>query len=91
MKVSGDVQSIAAGSTSAPFVVMATDAFGNVVAGTIVAWTATGSGTLSATTGTSDVNGQSQVTLATSATAATYTITATAGSAAPVVFTLTAN
>ena len=62
-KVSGDTQTVAAGgSVSAPMVVKVTDIFGNPVVGTTVAWTSV-TGTLSAASTTTDVNGKAQVTL----------------------------
>lgn len=87
--VSGDAQSVAAGSTTQPLVVKAVDAFGNVVANATVTWTVTGGGTLSAGSSTTDATGRTQVTLTTDATAATYTVSATAGAVAPVTFTVT--
>ena len=65
--VSGDAQSVTAGSTTQPLVVKAVDALGNVVANATVTWTVTGGGTLSATSSTTDATGMTQVTLTTDA------------------------
>jgi adhesin/invasin len=84
---SGDNQSIEGGTTSDNFVVQAVDANGNPVAGVTVAFTTTNvGGTLSASSVTTDANGLASVTLLTAPGAATFTVTATAGTAAPVVF-----
>ncbi|HTR79159.1 MAG TPA: Ig-like domain-containing protein [Gemmatimonadaceae bacterium] len=76
VKVSGDAQSILAGTTSAPLVVRAVDIFGNGVANITVTWSVQGGGTLSSTSTSTDTNGQSSVTLLTGAAPATYTVTA---------------
>jgi len=89
-KVSGDGQSVAAGSASQPMVVKAVDVYGNAVAGAATTWVVTGGGTLSATTTATDASGQSEVTLTTGG-AGTYSVAATIGVAPPVTFTLTAN
>lgn len=84
--VSGDAQSVAAGATSQPFVVRAVDANGNPVSGVAVTWAATGDGTLSATSGTTDASGLAQVTMTGGATPGAFTVTATSGTATPIVF-----
>lgn len=84
--VSGDAQSVVAGSTTAPFVVHAVDVHGNSVSGVVVAWTTTGGGTLSSTSTTTDVNGLTSVTLTTSATPGAFTVTATSGTAPAITF-----
>ena len=89
-KTSGDAQSIAAGSTSAPMVVTILDLAGNPVANATVTWAASG-GVLSATTTTTDASGHTQATLATGAGAAVYTVTVASPGAAAVTFTITAN
>ena len=66
-KISGDNQTILSGTTSAPMVVQVVDQFGNPVANATVTWAATGGGTLSATSTTTDASGNTQVTLTTSA------------------------
>jgi adhesin/invasin len=89
-KVSGDTQTVAAGgSVSAPMVVKVTDIFGNPVVGTTVAWTSV-TGTLSAASTTTDVNGKAQVTLTTAAGAQTYSVAATVTGIAAATFTITA-
>lgn len=90
VKISGDSQTVASGGTSSqPLVVKLTDQFGNVVTGALVVWASPSGGTLSADSTTTDVNGMAQVTLATAATPQAYTITATTGILAAVIFTLT--
>ena len=87
-KTSGDNQTVLAGTTSAPMVVTLVDPSGNPIAGATVTWTTTSSGTLSATSTTTDANGQTQVTLTTGAVPATATVTAASGTATPVTFTI---
>jgi len=89
LKVSGDNQIDATGSTSAPFVVKVTDHFGNPVSGVVVSWTQTGGGTLSAVTSTTDATGQTSVTMQLPA-GGTYTVTAAAGALAGVTFNVVA-
>ncbi|MEP6495120.1 MAG: Ig-like domain-containing protein [bacterium] len=88
-KVSGDAQTVAGGSVAQPFVVKAVDGGGNALANIAVAWVATGAGTLSASTATTDATGVAQVTLTTVAGPGTYTVSATSGTAAAVTFTVT--
>jgi adhesin/invasin len=87
-KTSGDNQTVLAGTTSAPMVVTLVDPSGNPIVGATVTWTTTSTGTLSATSTTTDANGQTQVTLATGAVPATATVTAASGTATPVTFTI---
>jgi len=85
--ISGDNQQIEGGTTSDNFVVEAVDANGNPVAGVTVGWETTNvGGTLSASSVVTDANGRASVTLLTAPGAATFTVTATAGTATPVVF-----
>ncbi len=84
--VSGNNQSVAHGTATQAFVVKAVDASGKPVAGVPITWATTGGGTLSATSGTTDANGQAQVTLTTSSTAGAFTVTASSGTLTPVVF-----
>jgi len=86
MKVSGDSQAVAAGSAGQPLVVRTVDQFGNAVSGVTVSWVVTGGGTLSAASSTSDANGLAQVTLTTDPAPASYSVTASAGAATPVVY-----
>jgi hypothetical protein len=89
-KVSGDSQTVASGgSSSQPLAVKLTDQFGNAVSGALVVWASPSGGTLSADSTVSDVNGMAQVTLATAASPQPYTITATTGILAAIIFTLT--
>lgn len=90
-KQSGDGQTVTAGSAAQPFVVEVVDGFGNAVAGATVTWSVAGGGSLSAISTMSDATGLAQTTLTTDPTAATYAITASAGAATPVTFTVTAN
>lgn len=87
--VSGNAQTVAAGSTTAAFVVKAVDQFGNPVAGATVSWAVSGGGSLSSSSTTTDATGTTSVTLTTGAAPATYAITATSGTATPVTFTVT--
>jgi adhesin/invasin len=88
VKVGGDGQTVASGTTSLPFVVAATDMFGNPVVNATVAWAVQGGGSLSASSTTTGANGQSQVSLTLASTPTTYTITAMVGTQL-VTFTLT--
>ena len=90
-KQSGDGQSVTAGSAAQPLVVEVLDQYGNGVAGATVTWSVAGGGSLSATSTTSEANGLAQTTLTTDPAAATYTITASAGSATAVTFSVIAN
>lgn len=91
VKVSGDTQSVAAGTAATqPLVVKVVDQFGNPVAGVTVSFAvASGGGNLSVASGVTDANGEAQTTLTTGATPGANTVTATAGTFAPVTFTLT--
>ena len=86
--VSGNPQTIAAGVTSAPLVVMVTDPFGNRVGGAPVVWTISGTGTISATSTKTGASGQSSVTATPTAAAQTMTVTATSDGLTPAVFTI---
>src|SRR5205807_4760746 len=89
--VSGNNQSATVGTAlSMPFVVAAQDANGNPVSGVAIAFAvATGGGTLSATSVTTNAMGQAQSTLSVGTTAGTNTVTATkAGlTGSPITFT----
>ncbi|MGH7619721.1 MAG: Ig-like domain-containing protein [Gemmatimonadaceae bacterium] len=87
---SGNGQSVAAGSTTAPLVVKVIDQFANPIVGATVSWAVSGGGSLSATSSVTDATGSASVTLTTDPTAATYMVNATTGSIAPVTFTITA-
>jgi adhesin/invasin len=82
----GDGQSFPSAAGSAPFAVKAVDANGNPVANVSVAFVAS-AGTLSASSATTNANGLASVTLLAGAPTGPFTVTATAGVAAPVVFT----
>lgn len=88
---SGDPQTVTAGSITAPLIIQVVDQFANPVPNAPVAWSVVGGGTLSATSTTTDATGSSQVTLTTDAAPASYTVSATSGTIAPVTFTITAN
>jgi adhesin/invasin len=87
-KVSGDSQSVKAGTATAALVVKVMTTGGTAVNGATVTWTTTGGGTLSKTSTTTDSTGTTSVTLTTSATAGAATVTATLGTSS-VVFTVT--
>jgi hypothetical protein len=87
---SGDPQSVAAGSQTAPLVVQVIDQFANPIANATVTWLVQGGGLLSATSTTTDATGTAQVTLTTDAAPASYTVTATTGNITPVTFSITA-
>jgi adhesin/invasin len=87
--VSGNTQTITAGTTSAALVVKAVDQFGNAIPNTTVSWSVSGGGSLSSSSTTTDATGMTSVTLATDPAAAAYTVTATSGSATPVTFAIT--
>jgi len=63
VKVSGDAQVVAAGSSAQPFVVKAVDAYGNAVAGVTVSWIPDNGGTLSVNTTVTGSDGIAQDTL----------------------------
>src|SRR5438067_5894189 len=86
---SGDAQTIVAGAAaSTPLSVKVVDASGAPMSGVTVTWTlASGSGTLSAATSTTDANGVATVTYTAGLTAGTATVTATAGALTPITFT----
>jgi hypothetical protein len=86
--VSGDAQTVIAGSTTAPLVLKAVDRFGNRVANASIAWMVSGGGSLSASSSLTDANGLAQVTLTTDAAPATYAVTATSGGSGIVSFTV---
>jgi adhesin/invasin len=87
--VSGDAQSVAHGSASAPMIMKVTDRYGNGVAGIAVAWVATGGGTLSAASTMTDATGKAQVTLTLGGAAGANTITATPAALTAVTFHIT--
>jgi hypothetical protein len=77
---------------AAPFVARVKDAFGNSVAGVSVSWAvASGGGSLSSTTNTSDANGLVQTLLTMGPTAGTNTVTVTSTGLAGSPLTFTAN
>ena len=86
--VSGDAQTVAAGSTTAPLVVKASDQFGNAVANANITWATAGGGMLSAPSALTDANGLAQVTFTTDANPTSYSITASAGATTSVTFTV---
>jgi protocatechuate 3,4-dioxygenase beta subunit len=88
-KVSGDAQTDSSTTTSAPFVIMVADRYGNAVSGAAVAWVVTGGGTLSAAMTNTDITGRTSTTLTLGSVPGPYVITATAGLLAAVTFNLT--
>lgn len=86
-KNSGDAQTVAIGTASAPMVVTISDLNGNPIVGATVTWAAS-SGTLSATTTSTNANGQTSVTLTPTA-AGIATVTVSTPGAAAVTFTIT--
>jgi Bacterial Ig-like domain (group 1) len=87
--MSGDNQSVAAGSTTAPMIVKAVDQFGNAVPGTGITWSSASGGALSAELTITDASGQAHVTLATDPSVSAYSVTAAAANAS-VSFTVSA-
>ncbi|HYW09350.1 MAG TPA: Ig-like domain-containing protein, partial [Longimicrobium sp.] len=90
--ISGDAQSGPAGAAlTAPFVVRVSDQFDNPVTGAVVTFAvATGGGTVSPLTATTNAQGLASTTLTLGRTAGPNTVTATTPGAAPVTFTATA-
>ena len=90
-KVSGDGQEGTVGAVLAePFVVSVLDADGAAIAGAVVTFSVTaGGGTLSATTATTDANGQARSRLTLGSDAGTNTVSATVEGLEPVTFTAT--
>jgi adhesin/invasin len=88
--VSGNNQSITTLTTSNPFAVQAVDVNGNPVAGVTVAFTTNSpDGTLGPTPVTTGPDGLASVLLTAGPTLGAVTVTATAGTAAPIVFNAT--
>lgn len=80
VKISGDNQTALTGQAfTSPLVVEARDDQGRPVANQAVAFSVTGSATLSATSVTTDAQGRAQVTVRAGSTAGAITVTATAG------------
>jgi hypothetical protein len=88
--ISGDSQTIAAGTTSQPFVVRITDRYGNPIVGGAVAWSGAGEGTLSALTTSTDATGAASVTLKTVSAPGVYRVVATYPLIPATTFTVTA-
>jgi len=91
--VSGDAQTAPVGATLAsPLVVKATDAQGNAVAGIVVAWSATGGGSVGPGTGTTGPDGTASAQRTLGPTAGAQGTVADAGDVAgsPVTFSATA-
>jgi len=83
-KASADSTSLVAGASTL-LTVRAADQFGNRVPGVAITWTASG-GSLSTTNSTTGSAGNADVVFVTTATPATYSVTATATGLAPVSF-----
>lgn len=85
--VTGNAQTVARGQASAPLVVRVVTPTGNPVANTAVTWSILNGGTLSATSTTTNANGETQVTVTAGSTTRAYTVTAAAaGSTAATIF-----
>ncbi len=87
-KVSGDQQTVTAGTTTQPLVVMATDAYGNPVTGVTVSWIPENGGALGAQASVTGSDGTAQDAL-TADSAATYQVLAELQSDATVQATFT--
>jgi hypothetical protein len=89
--VSGNPQTVEVSQAAAePLVVVVNDQFDDPMPGVTVTWAvATGGGTLSATTITTNAEGQAQVTYTAGATAEAVTVTATVTGINPVTFSIT--
>ena len=92
-KVSGDSQEGSVGAAlAAPFVVSVLDQSGSALAGAVVSFSvATGEGTLSSTTVTTDANGRARTTLTLGPEPGTNTVTASVAGLRTVTFTATAS
>ena len=88
-KMSGDAQTDASGTQSAPMVIKVTDRYGNPVSGVVVAWVQSG-GSLGAATTTTGADGTAQNTLMLSAGSGPYTVTASVGVSVAATFNLIA-
>ncbi len=90
--VTGNAQSDTTGKTLAqPFVVLASDRFGNAVSGVTVTWQrVTGNGATAAATSTTGANGQASMTYTLGAQPGPETVSATITGAPAVTFTATA-
>lgn len=89
-KISGDLQSVTAGTNSAPLVVQLVDVNGAGIAGATVTWAITsGGGALSASSTLTDATGTASVVLATNPAPGTATVVATAPSGATQTFAVT--
>jgi adhesin/invasin len=90
VKISGDNQTVTAGTNSQPLQVRVENANGIGIAGATVTWaiTSAGGGALSASSTTTDANGNTSVVLATSATPGTATVVATGPGGAIQTFTI---
>ncbi len=76
--VSGNSQTDKVNSRLHPFVVQVKDQYGAAMAGISVTFSASGDGSLSETSATTDANGQARTTLTLGSTPGTYTVTAKA-------------
>ncbi|HEY2164653.1 MAG TPA: Ig-like domain-containing protein [Gemmatimonadaceae bacterium] len=89
-KISGDNQSVTAGTNSAPLLVQITNANGTGIAGATVTWAiSSGGGALSAASTMTDANGNASVVLATNPAPGTATVVATGPSGATQSFAVT--
>ena len=87
---SGNNQTLARSTVSAPMMVTLLDQFDDPMAGRTITWAvATGTGTLASTSSVTDADGEATMTFTSGATAGTVTITATITGLTPVTFTHT--
>ena len=87
---SGSPQTVARNGTSQPLTVTVKDQNGDPIANRTVNWAvATGGGTLTSTSSTTNASGVATMTYTAPATAGAATVTATVGNLTPVTFTLT--
>jgi hypothetical protein len=87
---SGSPQTVARNGTSTPLTVTVKDQNGDPIAGRTVNWAvATGGGTLTATSSTTNAQGVATMTYTAGATAGAATVTATVGNLTPVTFNIT--
>lgn len=81
-KVSGDGQTgMVSAALAHPFLISVADQYGNVISGATVTWSIAGGGTLTASSGATGVNGQTQTALTFGANAGTTNVTASVAGA----------
>ena len=89
---SGSPQTVARNGTSTPLTVTVRDQNGDPISGRTVTWAvATGGGTLTSTSSTTNAQGVATMTYTAPATVGAATVTATVGNLTPVTFNITVN